>query len=811
MPPRANGTSFRELLAIAIIIIISELIFFHQAIISDKVILPLDILKVYYPWRYHQQPLPGQEINLILFDEVLEFLPWRHFAAKSLSSGIIPLWNPYNFCGSPFVGVLQSGIFYPLNWLLFCFDDLLMPNLSAFIHTFLAGIFMFVFCRYWGISFAASSISSLAWCYSGFLILWLGHPHSKVACYTPLLFLLGDKLIIRGRLLSSLLLSLAVALNIVIGHAETTMHIITALFVYVIFQGLFNADRAGIIGEIPQKLILFVGSVITGALLSSLQVLPFLEYLYKSTAYMVRSEAVVTWKYFPLELAVAYLVPKFFGSDADGNFYYAEFNSLEIGSLYVGIAVLVFASWGILNQPGKKNKPAIIAVLAVSIAIVFGLPGAFQVTQSISLYRMSYNFRMGLTAGFALIVLAAYGMDHALSYRHRSISWLSRLLIVGAIFIGAYLYVLRLFHRYSAQGISNRMVDYIQQHIYISAAFFMLTLLLLTATVIIRSKDKSFFKPVIIILLLLVVFGDLYIFGERLNPYCDARLLSKTPASAQFLVADPEPFRIFPLHFVYPPHLTMLYGIEDVRGNDALTPYWQEQYLALVDPSLLDPKLLPALRQITLNAFNSPLVDVINCKYVLHPPNFAPMSLPGYRLVFDGEVKIYLNIDYFERFKPYGAYDFISSQAEALDIIKVEPHAAKKVLYLAPIRHHSALEKVYDKALDPKPPTASRQPTIRLLQHLAHGSLLESDADKPFGLLISVCSFEGWNAYVDGKKAPVFIAQGAFQGMIVPPGEHLIEHRYQPMTFMLGLYLSLLSWVFILVSFTLALMQAHQR
>jgi hypothetical protein len=50
-------------------------------------------------------------------DLLFQFAPWRHFLKDSLAQGIIPLWNPYSFCGQPFFADLQTQMLYPPNWL----------------------------------------------------------------------------------------------------------------------------------------------------------------------------------------------------------------------------------------------------------------------------------------------------------------------------------------------------------------------------------------------------------------------------------------------------------------------------------------------------------------------------------------------------------------------------------------------------------------------------------------------------------------------------------------------------------------------
>ncbi len=78
--------------------------------------------------------------------------PTYQFAAEWWRRGVIPLWNPYLFAGQPFVGDIQSGIFYPLNLLTFLisspfsYRDL---ELLSVLHYMIAGIGMYAFLR-WG-------------------------------------------------------------------------------------------------------------------------------------------------------------------------------------------------------------------------------------------------------------------------------------------------------------------------------------------------------------------------------------------------------------------------------------------------------------------------------------------------------------------------------------------------------------------------------------------------------------------------------------------------------------------------------------
>jgi uncharacterized membrane protein YfhO len=59
-------------------------------------------------------------------------------------------------------------------------------------------------------------------------------------------------------------------------------------------------------------------------------------------------------------------------------------------------------------------------------------------------------------------------------------------------------------------------------------------------------------------------------------------------------------------------------------------------------------------------------------------------------------------------------------------------------------------------------------------------------------LLVSSATFDGgWNAMIDDRPAPIFAADGMFEGLFVPPGHHIVRYRYAPPFDLAGKLLSL--------------------
>ena len=69
------------------------------------------------------------------------------------------------------------------------------------------------------------------------------------------------------------------------------------------------------------------------------------------------------------------------------------------------------------------------------------------------------------------------------------------------------------------------------------------------------------------------------------------------------------------------------------------------------------------------------------------------------------------------------------------------------------------------------------------------------------GVLVLADSFyPGWRVYVDGNENKILRANFFFRGVPLSAGDHLVEFRYQPRSFAIGLVISLLTVSIIVVS-----------
>src|SRR5262245_42164683 len=138
-------------LLVALGLLVLPLVLFAPVVLGGRTLLPADNLLAIEPWRSaaaqfgaDDPPLPH---NPLLDDLVLENYPWKKFILESIRARELPLWNPYQFAGVPFLAAGQHSALYPFSVL---FYVLPLPNAyGIFIVSqfFIAGLFTYLFLR----------------------------------------------------------------------------------------------------------------------------------------------------------------------------------------------------------------------------------------------------------------------------------------------------------------------------------------------------------------------------------------------------------------------------------------------------------------------------------------------------------------------------------------------------------------------------------------------------------------------------------------------------------------------------------------
>jgi hypothetical protein len=751
---------------------------FPAAVFQNHAIIPADILFRYHPWQWEfpDTLTLTEPVNWILFDEILEFYPWRELLRNSLLQGRIPLWDPTAFCGYPFAGLFQNAMLYPPDRLLDIFSLRFFTILRAFFHILAAGAGMGLYLRHHRMRTPAVTFGVTAFGLCGFMIVWLGHPHAKVAAWMPLLFL-GMDLLHRSHLRAVPAAALAMSLSLLAGHVQTALHTISAALLYFSAGFLIRGRKQRILPAITALAVTLLISLLTaGGML-----LPFSEYLFQSVAYATRSGGVIIQGWLDPILGWTILMPKLFGSSSDGNYGYPGFNSAELGGLFSGVTTLVLALTALIALRRKPLVRLHFCLVLLSGLTVFGVPPVYNLVTSLPGFIMSYNFRLSLVASFSLIVLGAHTVNALCGAPDITVSRLMNrvsiglmiLIAAGVSFLHYVVSSVPLAHpfRSAVSAVSVLMVLYLVNRFYG------------------RRNPR-----VLHVLLPLALAVELVRFGFGFNPTHPASLLDTWPESRPVVSvgASGAPFRTLPIGQTYPPHLCALMNMHDIRGNDAMTPLVTEQYIALFSPDMKREYSLPALRLMWLHTWRSPLVDALNVKYVLFP--VAELEIPPGDLVpvqTAGGVHIFSNPRYLERAFLVHQWTAYGNDDEIFNHLRNPGIDLSLTGYVTD--HVPPAPETFDAS----------ENTVTFNRYDKHRIDLETFSHSPALLVLSDTYYPGWTVRTNGREETCVRVNHMMRGVFVPPGHNRVQFRYEPVSWRLGLFLTFLGCYLFLLGFVL--------
>ena len=251
----------------------------------------------------------------------------------------------------------------------------------------------------------------------------------------------------------------------------------------------------------------------------------------------------------------------------------------------------------------------------------------------------------------------------------------------------------------------------------------------------------------------LIVAGELAVAAQGVHAAADPAEIRRSTPMLDVLAADREIFRILPLHTFLPPDSATLYGLDDVRGYDAMEPRAWRATRAGIGAFSRHRNVTDVLEPWDL-APGGAALDAWNVKYLLVHP----------QLDWNAET---LN-------RGFG-----------LDVEEVYGGPDGRLL-----RNRRVLPRVRLDG-DGEVVGIERTPARWRMEVAAAG---------PATLVLANPHFPGWSAALDGRPVAERPAVGAPWRVAVPAGRHVVEVRYRPASFRAGLILaglaavSLASW-----------------
>lgn len=542
--------------------------------------------------------------NPLQWDAIAQFYPWRVFYTRSMHEGHIPLWNPHQFCGTPFLANGQSAVLYPLNLIFLLFNPISGFTAFAFIHLLLAAIFMYLLLKELGCRTLGGIIGAVTFTFSAFMVLWLELPtFISVAAYLPLVLLLIHRAVERRSVFYGMLSGFAVALAVLAGHFQIAFYVVMAAGLWWLWKLLDVRRSEGTTYAVLKVVIPCIGFLIIAGLICAPQFLSSIELAKNS--HRTREVTAEGYQVFvdnavkPYHLVTA-LMPKFFGTPSRSHFfpnYYIDgrlegerhvcsaADYMEYG-MYAGVLPLMLAIIGasLLRRKRHVGFFVILTLFALFTALgtpinrlfYYAIPG-FSALGGPNRILLLYLFGVAALAGFGAdyMVEKITGSDEQCKREHRR---KLRTVIIAVAAVGA---LALIFSRvampavyqmigltiYDEYACSPAVVVFIAAYILISVS--------IIATAIKPANAKAF-----AVLAVLITVIELFEFGMSYNPTCGrAKVYPETKLTTK-LKSLPDNTRIAPINptwslfsnpeALFPPNAAMVYGLYDMQGYDSL-------------------------------------------------------------------------------------------------------------------------------------------------------------------------------------------------------------------------------------------------
>lgn len=686
-------------------------------------------------------------------DGVYQVIPWLEVQAQAWHSGTLPLWDPYQWLGQSLVGQVQPGVLYPLNWLLFALPlrdghiNLGYLNWYFVVIHYLAALTSYALCRDLKCSRIASLFGGASFALCGYIAAVSWPQMLNGAIWAPLVFLFFFR-VLRGEapVRNSALCGAVYGFSFLGGHHQDPIFIglaLAASWLYCI--AIYR--RRGLTGTgLKCAALTFV---LTG-LTSAVQMLPAIEYGRHSWRW-VNAAAPVDWKtkvpyavHGNLALPPSQIISVLFpGMGVEA---FAFTGCVLLALVFVGIA----ATW----QGPLSRETRILTAIAVG-TYLYSL-GPFDLFHGIlySVLPMLDKARSAkfvfVTSSFALAVLGARGFDALRDRRESILLWLVRCergllllagLIAGFAFLGL---ALKLPFIVDLNGLT--MVGIVGG---CAAALFYAYRL--------DHLSPRTFSVLIVGLALLEWAVPGHSWMQARDQALLVPLLEKHNGIAGFLQTRPEPVRIQVSQDVIPYNFGDWHGIDQRQG-----------YLASVTRDVFD-----------LVIGRSDARPLLAVNYVIGKTPEGPSQTEAFSDA--SGLKVYKDSSAFPRIWT------VHTAVTANDQDSINQEFAK-----GPDHWRST---AFVSAAAPKLESCAAQDSAVMDAKDTQSVRIRAKMGCAGMLILSDAFFPGWRATVDGKSAHIYRAYEALRGVVVPGGTHIISMSYRPMSFYVGLALTVLGLI----------------
>lgn len=762
----------------------------------------------------------ASDITFFESHKILKFDTLREY-------GTIPLWNPYSLADSTFVGSMVVGLFYPINVLDFLIEPHSVFGYYFIIHVFLFGFFVYLYMRVLGLRRFSAFISAIIAMFSGKVItqVYAGNINQMAFVWLPLIFLFFELSIRKKSYFYATLTGITIAIQFLGVHSQQFLYDMLAFFLYFIFRSFMNIKKTGVFKRFFEYSSYVVVAMCVFLLTSSIQIIPFME-----TAKFNYRAGGVGWDFAthyslpPLHL-IKFIFPNFFGTPLNHTYWGAP-NFWE-STGYSGITALILCLFALIF---KRNRYVIFFFGLAVFSLLFSFGKYTPLFSFFYNYAPLFNLfrvptRMLTVYTFAMSVMAGFGIDFLITKmkkndRNKLIKIVKSLIIIAILGLIIFLFIMTekedilsfgkklVMQKYEDstlphEGPHSRSLDYYLENVQIvfngvlKDAFvflFALTSFIFLSVLLIKKRLKlPYFKT----LLTVLIVCELWSFALPLIDVIDPNIMYKENEVINFLLQDKGLYRVVDIQGTnLKSWHSINYGIVHIDGFHAVDT---KRYLDIME-DIMQMNILPERR--TIPEGNYPLLNLLNTKYIISEKT---TDSPGYKLVYNGTNHV---------------FNLIEKKQEVRKNVYI--YENKNVLSRAYVMHNARLIKdekkvmetiLYDKEFNPKEYIIIEKDIGKPLSNKGNFSeakisfyspnkiIVEANLDNAGFLVLSEMWYPGWKAFEGNKDYEIYQTNYLFRSVYLDKGYHKIVFVFDPLSFKIGLWLTLISLSALIILF----------
>ncbi len=744
----------------------------YWPMLLGRVPFPAKLVTQFPPWDSVRStlPPPGSTPHAEMGDLVTELYPWKAYTHRAIASGTLPLWNPSLLLGAPFLGDLQTGLFYPLNLVYYALPTPLAWSLSILIRTMLAGLLATLLANALGASRTAALTAGVIFALCGWVTAFQTRPHLDTSLWLPLVLLSIDRLQRKADGSSVVLAAAAFALPVLAGQPENAAHVTMVAILFFLFRLAWPArpetTRLRFTG-------LFAAAGLLGVALAAIQILPGLEFISQLDRGLT-----MPWGPKPLHELGAFLSRDLYSTPNTAGVAIPE------SAAYAGMLTLLLAPLAWLHS-NRRDVLFFGGLLLCVLQIVYGTGPVYWLALQTPVLQGLPNGRLLVVADLCLAILAALGLS-ALETPEESeprdprvsrTGWILAAIALAACAAGVALILLRAKPELRAGGPGHWtwLRSPISSAVALGAAAALFALIAL-----LRARRGP--RRRLVQLALAFCAADLATASFAFFPFCKPAEIFPPAATFDFLRRDPEPHRVATVGRTWGASFEWMYGLQSATGYTVLL----RRLTRFLTPLGLSDDY-PYLDAEKVAGSATRILDLANVKYLAATTWNSSAALLAarperFRLVFsDVTVRVFENLSVLPRaflVPVSGARIVAGGDRPELTALRMPDFDPRRTVLLP----------------EPPPPlgagTPAENPGVTTYAQSLDAAEVSARVAEPSLLVVSQMHYPGWKAIVDGKDAPLLRADYALVGVALAPGVHQVRLVYRPASFRVGAAMS---------------------